>query len=72
MDPDLQVYILSTLYGSKISQNSLCHILSHLEVNHHDSEIVGQLRRKLKGYIIAVCKIAHILITKHHPQPSNL
>jgi hypothetical protein len=51
IDPDLQVHILSALYGSKISQNSIHHILSNLEVNHDDSESVGQLCRKLKGHI---------------------
>jgi hypothetical protein len=56
IDLDLQVHILSALYGSKISQNSLRRILSNLEVNHHDSESVGQLRRKLKGYINDLCK----------------
>jgi hypothetical protein len=27
-----------------------------LEVDHHDSESVGQLRQKLKGYINELCK----------------
>jgi hypothetical protein len=31
-------------------------MLSNLEVDHHDSEIVGQLHQKLKSYINELCK----------------
>jgi hypothetical protein len=72
IDPALQVHILSALYGSKISQNSLSHIPSNLEVNHHDSEIVSQLRRKLKGYIIAICNIVAVTCFDHKTPPTTI
>jgi hypothetical protein len=51
LDTDLQAYILTAIYGSKISLNSLHRVLNNLNVQHNEQESIGQLHRRLKGYI---------------------
>ncbi|KAJ7822190.1 hypothetical protein B0H14DRAFT_2598709 [Mycena olivaceomarginata] len=52
LDVDLQFHILNAVYGSKISLNSLRRVLSNLGVEYTNDEIMGQLHRRLKGYIV--------------------
>ncbi|KAJ7924534.1 hypothetical protein B0H13DRAFT_2578761 [Mycena leptocephala] len=51
LDTDLQIHILTAIYGSKISLNTLRWVLNNLNVHHEDKDTIGQLHRKLKGYI---------------------
>jgi hypothetical protein len=51
LDPDLQVHILTAIYGSKITPNSLRRVLSNLKTEHKGANSIGQLRRRLKEYI---------------------
>jgi hypothetical protein len=52
IDPDIQVHILTAIYGSKISYNPLRRILSTLDIAYEDGDSLGQLRQKLKTYIL--------------------
>ncbi|KAJ7845884.1 hypothetical protein B0H13DRAFT_1908153 [Mycena leptocephala] len=46
------VHILTAIYGSKISYNPLHHILSALDIVYEEEDSLGQLRRRLKSYIL--------------------
>jgi hypothetical protein len=52
IDPDLQVHILSAVYGSKISLSPLRRVLANLGIEHGTDDSLPQLRRKLKKYIM--------------------
>lgn len=52
IDPDIQVHILTAIYGSKISYNPLCRMLSTLNIAYEEEDSLRQLRRKLKSYIL--------------------
>jgi hypothetical protein len=56
IDPDIQVHILSAVYGSKISSSPLRRVLSNLDVQYDNDDSLPQLRRKLKSYILKLRK----------------
>lgn len=51
LDTNLQIHILTAIYGSKISLNTLRRVLNNLNVHHENKDSIGQLHRRLKGYI---------------------
>jgi hypothetical protein len=51
LDPELQVHILTAIYGSNISLNSLRRVLINLNIEHEDSDGIGRLHWRLKRYI---------------------
>jgi hypothetical protein len=51
LDPELQVHILTVIYRSNISLNSLRRVLINLNIEHQDSDSIGRLHRRLKRYI---------------------
>jgi hypothetical protein len=51
LDAELQVHILTAMYGSKISLNPLCRVLDNLNVMHENADSIRQLHRRLKHYI---------------------
>ncbi|KAJ7314466.1 hypothetical protein DFH08DRAFT_821479 [Mycena albidolilacea] len=54
LDADLQVHILTGVYGSKITPNSLRRVLTSFKIDHEGANSIGQLYRRLKSLIIAL------------------
>ncbi|KAJ7207628.1 hypothetical protein GGX14DRAFT_396446 [Mycena pura] len=51
LDPDLQVHVLTAIYGSNITAKSLRRVLLSFNIECDDAKGVKQLRRMLKRYI---------------------
>jgi hypothetical protein len=56
IDPDIQVHILTGVYGGEISSSPLHRVLSNLNIEHEDHDSLGQLHQKLKRYILQLRK----------------
>jgi hypothetical protein len=52
IDPDLQVHVLTTLSGSKVTLNPLRCLLTGLSIDYNHSESFWDLRKKLHDHII--------------------
>ena len=50
IDADLQVHILTTVYGSNVTPNSLRRVLSSLKTEHEGASSIGQLRTAQRIY----------------------
>jgi hypothetical protein len=51
LEADFQVHISTAIYGSKISLKSLRRVLKNMDIEHEDSDSIGQLHTKLKRHI---------------------
>ncbi|KAJ7476543.1 hypothetical protein FB451DRAFT_1173405 [Mycena latifolia] len=56
IDPDLQVHILTAIYGSKTSPNAMRHILDILNIQHDPPGSVKTYRKQLRAYILTLRK----------------
>ncbi|KAJ7435591.1 hypothetical protein B0H11DRAFT_2207563 [Mycena galericulata] len=51
LEADFQLHILTAIYGSKISLKSWRTVLKNLDIEHEESDSIGQLHRNLKRHI---------------------
>ncbi|KAJ7478440.1 hypothetical protein FB451DRAFT_1172772 [Mycena latifolia] len=56
IDPDLQVHILTAIYGSKTSPNAMRRILDILNIQHDPSGPVKTYHKQLRAYILTLRK----------------
>jgi hypothetical protein len=56
IDPDIQVHILTVIYGSKTCQNVMRRILNTLNIQHDPVDSVKTYRKQLCSYILTLRK----------------